>query len=245
MDELRGRTALVSGASGGIGGALARGLAEAGVDLALGYGGHRGDAEAVARECADRGVRAVTLAADLAEPAGSAQLAREAEEALGPLDIVVPAAGAGVRAAWDEVDHALWTRTFTANTWSPFALAQAALPGMLERGWGRVLLVSSVAAYTGGVLGPHYTASKAALHGLVHSLAGAGASRGVTVNAVAPALVAGTRMLPLGPDDQPAVPIPVGRLGTTEEVADLMLAMLRNGYLTGKVIPLDGGLHPA
>ena len=247
VDTLQGRTALVTGASGGIGTALARRLADEGVDLALAFAGHRDDAEALAAECSDRGVRTVALRADLAEPEESHRLAEAAFSALGPLDIVVPGAGAGTRTDWQDVDHDLWQRTFTVNTWSPFALAQAALPGMLERGWGRILLISSVAAFTGGVIGPHYTASKAALHGLVHSLASTGAPAGVTVNAVAPALITGTRMLPTGPGGQgdPAVPIPVGRLGRPEEVADLMLAMLRNGYLTGKVVALDGGLYPA
>ncbi|HET6258010.1 MAG TPA: SDR family oxidoreductase, partial [Pseudonocardia sp.] len=87
-------------------------------------------------------------------------------------------------------------------------------------------------------------AAKAALHGLVHNLSANVAGSGVTINAIAPALIAGTRMLPLGPDEPVPARIPAGRLGTTEEVADLSLAMLRNGYLTNKVIGLDGGAYP-
>jgi 3-oxoacyl-[acyl-carrier protein] reductase len=132
----------------------------------------------------------------------------------------------------------------TVNLRAPFLLAQAVLPGMVERGWGRVLFMSSVAAFTGGVVGPHYAASKAGLHGLLHHLAPRVAGHGVTVNAVAPALIEGTRMLPAAPDGGPALPIPVGRYGRPEEVADLSMAVLRNGYLTDQVLGLDGGIHP-
>jgi 3-oxoacyl-[acyl-carrier protein] reductase len=105
-------------------------------------------------------------------------------------------------------------------------------------------MTSSVAAVTGGNVGPHNAASKAGLHGLVHFLAARSAADGVTVNAIAPALIEDTGMLPGDPGDL-AGRIPVGRLGTPDEVADLALAMLANGYLTSKVILIDGGMHPA
>ncbi len=114
---------------------------------------------------------------------------------------------------------------------------------MAERGFGRVLLVSSLAAFTGGAIGPHYAASKAGLQGLVGFLASRYAASGVTVNAIAPALITGTTMGDALPADA-AARIPVGRMGTTAEVADLAVAMLGNGYLTGKTMLLDGGLLP-
>ena len=114
---------------------------------------------------------------------------------------------------------------------------------MVERGFGRVLFTSSIAALTGGVVGPHYAATKAGLHGLTHHLAARVVRDGVTVNAIAPALIAETRMLPGDPEEL-AARLPVGRFGTPAEVADLALAMLRNGYLTSKVIALDGGIYP-
>ena len=114
---------------------------------------------------------------------------------------------------------------------------------MRERGFGRILFTSSVAALTGGVIGPHYAASKAGLHALTHHLASRVAADGVTVNALAPALVEDTGMLPGDPGELRRL-VPVGRLGRPEEVADLALAMLANGYLTSKVIALDGGMHP-
>ncbi|MEV4804633.1 SDR family oxidoreductase [Nonomuraea sp. NPDC049421] len=112
---------------------------------------------------------------------------------------------------------------------------------MAARGFGRVLFVSSVAGFTGGIVGPHYAASKAGLHGLVHFLAPRVAADGVTVNAVAPALIADTAMLPAGAEPGR---LPVGRFGRPEEVADLAMAVLRNGYLTDQVISVDGGAYP-
>ena len=116
---------------------------------------------------------------------------------------------------------------------------------MVERGFGRIVLLSSVAAYTGGIIGAHYASSKAGLHGLAHSLAKQAAGSGVTVNVVAPALI-DSDMLPADPDARArlAASIPVGRLGTADEVADLVAAIVRNAYLTGQSILLDGGLHP-
>ena len=114
---------------------------------------------------------------------------------------------------------------------------------MRDRGFGRVLFMSSVAGLTGGIIGPHYASSKAGLHGLTHDLASRVARDGVTVNALAPALIEDTGMLPGDPGDL-AAKIPVGRVGRPEEVADLALAVLRNGYMTSQVVGLDGGLYP-
>ena len=114
---------------------------------------------------------------------------------------------------------------------------------MTARRFGRIIFMSSVAGFTGGIVGPHYAASKAGLHGLTHYLASRTASRGVTVNAIAPALIDDTGMIP-GDPDQLAGNIPVGRLGTPAEVANLTLAVLLNDYITNQVISIDGGIHP-
>ena len=244
--SLAGRVALVTGASGGIGRALADRLAAAGADLALAYGRHRDGAEAGAADARNRGRRALLVEGDLADPEAPGRVIDHVESQLGPVEVLVANAGLGVQRAWDEVDPELWDATMAVNVRAPFLMAQRVLPGMLERGFGRILFVSSVAALTGGVIGPHYAASKAALHGLTHHLASRVAARGVTVNAIAPALVAGTGMLPVDPDHpgEPPVPIPVGRLGRPDEVADLSMAIVTNAYLTSKVIALDGGIHP-
>jgi 3-oxoacyl-[acyl-carrier protein] reductase len=246
MGSFDGRVALVTGASGGIGSAIARRLADSGADLALTYRDHGDEAKKLARDVGNAGRHAIVLRANLADPRAPHELVRTVEQRMRTLDIIVAAAGVGIQAPWQEVDVDLWDQTVAVNLRAPFFLARDALPGMIRRGYGRVLLFSSIAAFTGGVVGPHYAASKAGLHGLTHFLAGRVAGNGVTVNAIAPALIAGTRMLPVDPGDPQSMPlpIPVGRLGTTDEVADLGLAMLRNGYLTDKVIGLDGGLYP-
>ncbi len=241
--NLSGRTCLLTGASGGIGRALADHLARAGVDLALSYGTHREDAERAAGAARDAGVRAVVIQADLAEPEAPDRLVDAAEQQLGPVDLLVANAGHARVTSYATLDVAGWDRTLAVNLRAPFLLAQRVLPGMTQRGYGRVLFVSSVAAFTGGVVGPDYAASKAGLHGLTHHLAARVAGHGVTVNSIAPALIEDTRMLP-GDGDGSPLPIPVGRFGSPDEVAELAMTMLRIGYLTSKVVGIDGGLHP-
>ncbi len=241
--QLSGRTCLLTGASGGIGRALSAHLARAGVDLALSYRSHRDDAERAAELARGQGVRAVVLQADLADASAPARLVDDAERELGRIDLLVANAGHARPASYAELDVEGWDTTVTVNLRAPVLLAQRVLPGMVGRGFGRVLFVSSVAGFTGGVVGPDYAASKAGLHGLTHHLAARVAAHGVTVNAIAPALVEDTRMLP-GDGGAPPVPIPVGRLGRPDEVAELATAMLRVGYLTSKVVGIDGGLYP-
>jgi 3-oxoacyl-[acyl-carrier protein] reductase len=242
--DLAGRVVLLTGASGGIGGALGRRLIAAGARAAFTYGNHAEDAERLVAEAAEQGLDAVALAGDLADPEVPARLVEQTTRALGPVDVLVANAGHSDQRAYTDVDLAGWDRTLAVNLRAPFLLTQAVLPGMTSRGWGRVLFMSSVAGFTGGVVGPHYAASKAGLHGLVHFLASRVAAQGVTVNAVAPALIEDTRMLPAGTGGAPAIPIPVGRHGRPEEVADLSMAVLGNGYLTNQVLGLDGGIHP-
>ena len=239
--DLAGRVALVTGASGGIGAELSRRLAEAGAAVAVHHRDSEAEALAVAGAVRALGARAAVFQADLAEP--STELVDRVEAELGPVDVLAANAGLGGRATWEEVDAEAFDRMYAVNLRAPFLLARRVLPGMIERGFGRVLFTSSIAALTGGIVGPHYAATKSALHGLTHHLAARVAGDGVTVNAIAPALIAGTRMLP-GEPAELAARIPVGRLGTPAEIADLALAILRNGYLTSKVIAIDGGLYP-
>ena len=235
-----GRVALVTGASGGIGAAIARRLAAAGAHVALAYGAGRERAEALRDEL---GGRAVAVGADLRDPAAPGELADAVEAHLGPVEVLVANAGMGERRTLDAVSLEDWHATLDVNLRAPFLLAQRTVPGMRERGWGRVLLMSSVAAATGGLVGPHYAASKAGLDGLVHFIAAREAAHGITANALAPALIEDTAMLPGDPGDL-AERIPVRRLGRPDEVADLALAVLGNGYMTGQVIGIDGGMHP-
>jgi 3-oxoacyl-[acyl-carrier protein] reductase len=242
--ELAGKVALLTGASGGIGAALGRSLIAARMRVAFSYGSHADEAEQLVAQARAADLDALALAGDLADPETPARLVGETTAALGPIEVLIPNAGYAVQQEYTDVDLQTWDRTLAVNLRAPFLLAQAVLPGMTERGYGRILFMSSIAAFTGGVIGPHYAASKAGLHGLLHFLASRVAAQGVTVNAVAPALIEQTRMLPAALGGGTAIPIPVGRYGRPEEVADLAMAVLRNGYLTSQVLGLDGGLYP-
>jgi 3-oxoacyl-[acyl-carrier protein] reductase len=233
---LDGRVALVTGATGGIGRALVSGLLTAG---AVVVGTTREAASARPFEHPDG--RFSLVEADATDRGSAARLVEDVERRFGRLDVLVPNAGAGAVRSLEETSEDDWDEALAVNLTAPFLLARAAVPPMARRGWGRVLLVSSLAAFTGGAIGPHYAASKAGLQGLVGFLAARYADRGVTANAIAPALITGTTMGDALPGDR-AARIPVGRMGTTEEVAALAVSMLANGYLTGKTMLLDGGL---
>jgi 3-oxoacyl-[acyl-carrier protein] reductase len=242
LTDLSGKVALVTGGSGGIGAAICHRLAEEGAAVGVGYGSGRDAAQRVAAEIASAGGVTRTFGADLADPAAPARLVADVQEALGRVDIVVANHGTATVAEYDEVDAELFDRTLAINLRAPFLLAQAALAGMRERGFGRILFVSSTAAFRGGVVGPHYAASKSGLHGLAHFLAARTAADGVTVNVIAPGFI-DTSMLP-GAASELGSRVPVGRVGEPEEVADLAVAVLRNGYVTSHVFSVDGGMHP-
>jgi 3-oxoacyl-[acyl-carrier protein] reductase len=235
--------ALVTGGSGGIGQAIALALAAQGAAVAVSYGRGREAAEKVTAQITGQGGQAVALGADLSSATAPGQLVTATEAALGPIDLLVSNAGVGQRQTLEEITAAEFDRTLAVNLRAPFLLAQRVLPVMRERGFGRALFVSSVAAFTGGIVGPHYASSKAGLHGLIHSLASRFAADAITVNGLAPALIADTGMLPGEPADL-ARRIPVGRLGRPAEVADLALAILANPYVTNQVISIDGGSYP-
>ncbi len=244
--NLQGRVALVTGANGGIGRATALRLAEAGADLAIGYGYQEQAALAVAEQVRHRGRKAIAVGGDLRDPAQVRTLVETTESRLGPVDFLISNAGAGTPEKLEEISVEEWDQTMNINVRPAFLLAQLITPGMRARKFGRVIFVSSVAAFTGGIIGPHYAASKAALLGLMHWLAASLAPDGVTVNAVAPALIAGTGIIAgTAHDQQKLAPhIPVGRPGKPEEVAEVILLLLGNAYLTNQTISLDGGMHP-
>jgi 3-oxoacyl-[acyl-carrier protein] reductase len=244
QEPFEGRRALVTGGSGGIGAQVSVRLAGAGAAVAVHYASRRDAADEVVAAITADGGHAVAIRADLGDARAPEQLVAQVEHELGPIDVLVANAGLGQQASWEDVDARSFDAMLAVNLRAPFLLARRVLPRMQERSFGRILFSSSVAALTGGIVGPHYAASKAGLHGITHHLAARVARDGVTVNAIAPALIENTGMLP-GDPGQLAKAIPVGRLGTPEEVADLALAVLRNGYLTSKVIAIDGGLHPA
>jgi 3-oxoacyl-[acyl-carrier protein] reductase len=245
VTDLAGRVALLTGASGGIGRGIARGLTDEGVDLVLAYGRHGDDAEQAADYARGLGRRALVASADFADPSAPARLVELARSEFSRVDILVANAGTADVKSWQNIDLESWNRTLAVNLTAPFLLAQHVLPAMVENRFGRVLFVSSVAGLNGGVVGAHYAASKAGLHGVMHHLAPRVAADGVTVNALAPALIGDTGMFPGDPETATTpITIPVGRAGRPSEVAQMAIAMLRNDYLTNKVVTLDGGILP-
>ena len=244
--DLRGRVALITGASGGIGYATALRMAEVGADIALGYAHKEQAAHVLADHIRQMGRRALPKRADLNKPAQVQALVDATEAQLGPIDILISNAGMGNRKRLEELTLEEWDQTMQVNLRAAFVLAQRITPGMRERHWGRVIFVSSVAAFTGGIVGPHYAASKAGLLGLMHSLASSLAPHGVTVNAVAPALIAETGMLPGGPgaESELVTRIPVGRLGKPEDVVEAILMLVVNSYMTNQTLLVDGGMYP-
>ncbi len=239
-------TSLVTGGSRGIGRAVALRLAAEGHDVAVGYGSNAAAAEKVADAVRALGRRAAAAGGDLADPAAADTLVDAVEAELGPVDVLVANAGVNTPGRRvEEISLEEWDRLHAVNLRAPFLLARRVLPGMAARGFGRIVLLSSVAAYTGGIIGAHYASSKAGLHGLAHSLSQQAAGAGVTVNVVAPALIE-SDMLPADPEvrEQLAGSLPVGRLGTADEVADLIAAVVRNGFVTNQSFLIDGGRHP-
>ena len=239
--KLYGRTALVTGGSRGIGRASALVLAAAGCNVVVNYLHARAEAESLRREIVSRGQRAVARQADVSREADVQQLVRTVEQDLGPIDILVNNAGINPGKPLAELTLADWNETITTNLTSSFLVLRAVLPGMRQRQWGRLIFLSSIAAQTGGVIGPHYAASKAGMLGLMHSYAKLLAKEGITSNAIAPALIE-TDMIHNDSRIQPTL-LPVGRFGTAEEVAEAVLLLATNSYITGQTINLNGGWY--
>jgi 3-oxoacyl-[acyl-carrier protein] reductase len=239
VEDIQGRVALVTGASRGIGRSIAVALAAAGADVAINYRSRADDADRVGAEVQGLGRRSVTLAADVSDRSSVERLVRSVESALGPVEIVVNNAGIARPQAIEEITEADWDDVITTNLKSCFLVTQAVLPGMRARRWGRVINISSVAAQVGGVVGPHYAASKAGMIGMMHFYASHLAREGVTVNCIAPALIE-TDMVRANLKARPDK-IPVGRFGTADEVAEAAVLLARNGYITGQTINVNGG----
>ena len=239
--ELQGKVALVTGASRGIGRAVAVTLAKAGAWVAINYKTRRAEAEEACQEIHRSGGRAVAVRADVALAAEVAAMVGQVNEQLGPVAVLVNNAGISRPQPLDQITEHDWDEVLAVNLKSVFLVTQAVLPGMRKAKWGRIVNLSSVAAQTGGVVGPHYAASKAGIHGLTHSYANLLVKEGITVNAIAPALIE-TEMVRRNPRARPDL-IPVGRLGTVDEVADVVVMLAANGYITGQTINVNGGWY--
>ncbi len=197
------------------------------------------EAQAVESEIRQMQRRCVSIQADVSSASNVERLVREIQEQLGPIDILVNNAGISRPQPIEEIREQDWDEVIAANLKSCFLVTQAVLPGMRARGWGRIVNLSSVAAQVGGVVGPHYAASKAGMLGLTHYYARLLAKEGITVNAIAPALVE-TEMVTSNPNAR-RENTPVGRFGLPEEVAQVAVMLVRNGYMTGQTINVNGG----
>jgi 3-oxoacyl-[acyl-carrier protein] reductase len=241
LDDLTGKVALVTGASRGIGRAIAVALAEAGSHVAVNYRSREVAAEEVCAEIQRCGVRTLAVKADASRSPAVAQMHDAIEKHLGPVDILVNNAGIVSSTPLASLTEADWDEVLAVNLKSAFLVTQKILPGMRSRDWGRIIMVSSVAAQTGGITGPHYAASKAGLLGLTHSYARHLFTEGVTVNAISPALIE-TDMVTGNLKASPAN-IPIGRFGAPDEVAAVAVMLARNGYITGQTINVNGGWY--
>jgi 3-oxoacyl-[acyl-carrier protein] reductase len=237
--DLNGRIALVTGASRGIGAAIAATLAEAGAAVAVNYRERAPEANAVVAKIKDMGGRAIATAADVSQAASVAKMHDQVASTLGPIDILVNNAGIAIVRGIDDLTESDFDATIAVNLKSAFLCTQAVVPAMRTKKWGRIVNISSGAARGGGAIGVHYNASKAGMEGLTRGYAARLVKEGITVNAVAPTLIETDMMR--GRSDL-ARNIPLGRLGHPEEVAQAVLMVLGNPYMTGQTIALNGGM---
>jgi len=238
--DLTGRTALVTGASRGIGAAIALGLAAAGAAVAINYRERTAEAEAVAAAIAATGRGVITIAADVSNTDAVAAMVRTTAKQLGAPDILVNNAGIALIRGIDDLTEADFDQTIAVNLKSVFLCTQAVLPHMRAHAWGRIVNISSGAARGAGGVGLHYNASKAGLEGLTRGYAARLVRQGITVNAVAPSLIE-TDMVRSGLAST-IDRIPLGRFGTSEEVAQVVLMLIGNAYMTGQTVALSGGM---
>jgi 3-oxoacyl-[acyl-carrier protein] reductase len=238
-ETLRGRVALVTGGSRGIGAAIVRRLANAGVAVAINYRERTDEANASVKSIVGTGGRAVAIAADVSQADAVAQMVQRANSELGPIDILVNNAGIAITRGVDDLKEADFDRTIAVNLKSVFLCMQAVLPMMRSGKWGRIVNISSGAARGAGSIGPHYNASKAAVEGLTRGYAARLVKEGITVNAVAPSLIETDMMKG---QEGLVSRIPIGRFGTADEVAQAVMMLLDNPYMTGQTVAMSGGM---
>ncbi|HXT08607.1 MAG TPA: 3-oxoacyl-[acyl-carrier-protein] reductase [Roseiarcus sp.] len=242
MFDLTGKTALVTGASGGLGGAIARALHGRGA--VVGLSGTR--REALERLAAELGEGAHVLPCDLGDSVAVEALVPAAEAAMGGLDILVNNAGVTRDNLFLRMKDAEWDAVIAVNLTAAFRLSRASLKGMMKRRFGRIVAITSIVGVTGNPGQGNYAAAKAGLIGMSKALAQEVASRGVTVNCVAPGFIASPMTAALNEKQREAIlaNVPMGRLGAGEDIgaAVVYLASAEAGYVTGQTLHVNGGM---
>jgi 3-oxoacyl-[acyl-carrier protein] reductase len=238
-DRLRGRTALVTGGSRGIGAAISRALAEAGAAVAINYREHAAEAGRLAEALRKTGVHAITVAADVSQREAVERMVDRLKAEFGTVDILVNNAGIAITRGVDDLSEADFDTTISVNLKSAFLCTQAVLPLMRAQKWGRIVNISSGAARGAGSIGPHYNASKAGMEGLTRGYAARLVKEGITVNAVAPSLIETDMMKG---QHNLVGRIPLGRFGRADEVAGAVMMLIDNAYMTGQTVAMSGGM---
>jgi 3-oxoacyl-[acyl-carrier protein] reductase len=242
MFDLSGKTALVTGASGGIGSAIASGLARQGATVVL-SGTRIGMLEATAASIGDR---ARIIPADLTRPGDAEALIQAGETQVGSIDILVHNAGITRDGLIMRMSDDDWSKVLEVNLGAGFRLIRAALRGMMKKRWGRIVGISSVVATTGNAGQVNYAASKAGMIGMIKSLAREVASRGITANCVAPGFIETDMTARLTEERRKTIvaTVPAGRLGTANDVASCTIFLVSDeaAYITGQTLHVNGGM---
>ena len=242
---LFGQTALVTGASRGIGAAIALALAKAGAKVAINYVHEKEKAENIAKQCQSLGARTVVLQADIANADDVDRMIAQCKAELGPISILVNNAGKAQSTLFLDTSIDLWDQLMNINLKGTYLCTKAALPAMVEAQYGRIINISSVWGIAGGSCEVAYSAAKGGVNALTKALAKELGKTGITVNAVAPGAIATDMLRDLDEDDLKKLSedTPVGRLGTPQDIANavLFLASPDSSFMTGQIISPNGG----
>jgi len=241
MSALTSRVALVTGASRGIGKSIALALASAGADIAVNYNSNSAAAKSICEQIRAKGGNALPVQADVSKTQDVDRLVSTIERELGPPTILVNNAGIAELLPAEKVTEEIFERYLRVNLTSMFLVSQRVIPGMRAAHWGRIINLSSIAAQTGGIIGPHYAASKAGILGLTRSYALQLAKDGITANAIAPGLIE-TDMAAGVPADVRKT-IPAEMVGSPDEVAQVAVLLAENKMITGQTININAGRY--
>ncbi|EEF59273.1 3-oxoacyl-[acyl-carrier-protein] reductase [Pedosphaera parvula] len=247
MKQLQGKVCLVTGGTRGIGRAIALSMAEAGADIAFNYERSSEKAEEICHEVTALGVRCRAFAVNVTSVEEVNRMVQEVNDSLGPISIVINNAGITRDRTFLKMTKEQWDEVMHVNLDGVFNVTHAALPFMINLGWGRIINISSFVGLTGNFGQTNYAVTKGGINSFTMALARETARKGITVNSVAPGFIATdmTKEVPPSVLDQVRAMTPVGRLGNPEEVADAVafLASPRAGYITGQVLSVNGGIY--